>query len=108
MKYLTIFLLLTLSACAVAQAGPTPNANQRIAALEAQIAEIQKIFFGVDASGKIVTSAPGIPGYALDGAQRGAEAKAAVDELRERVWPLFAQGADRNHAMINCYQKTCP
>lgn len=107
--------ILALSCCAAVQAGPDQSNNQRMAALElevaslrAQIIDIQKPFFGVQPDGTPITSVPGLPGYALDGSMKGLEAKEEVAELRERVQPLYAQGSAANLAMIQCVNQTCP
>lgn len=115
MKQFILILAFAAAACSTATAGTTPQVASRLNALESkvailemQIAEIQKTYFGVLPSGKPLTSAPGMPGYALDNSVRGAEAKAECTEVRDRVWPLFSQGADLNSKMISCYTKTCP
>lgn len=115
MKKLILILAITATACSSAAAGTTPAVASRLNALESkvtilemQIAEIQKTYFGVLPSGKPLTSAPAMPGYALDSAERGRQALDECRELRERVYPLFSQGAEGNSKMISCFAKTCP
>lgn len=115
MKSELAITMLLASGCTSAMKSPYPIQEdpridvleKRFIQMELELAELQGAFFGIDKNGKIVTSGPGIPGYGLDGSQKGIDALGEVRELRERVWPLYSQGADKNKDMIDCIGKVC-
>jgi hypothetical protein len=86
MKFFLLSVALTAAACAAAQGAPS-GADPRVAALESRVLDLERAMYG----------------FKPDGG-----ALAEVRELRDRVWPLMAQGQESNYKMIQCFEATCP
>jgi len=106
MKFFLLSVALTAAACAAAQGAPS-GADPRVAALESRVLDLERAMYGFKPDGG-AQSPPGQVDATFLAAQDGRSALAEVRELRDRVWPLMAQGQESNYKMIQCFEATCP